>query len=301
MIPKIAIIGSLNMDFVVQTTRHPVEGETLLGEKISYFPGGKGANQAVGASRLGADVKMIGSVGNDLYGNELISSLKSDGVDVSSIKEVDSTSTGTAIILLAKGENSIIVIQGANAECSPKDIDHNIEIIKESDIVLIQMEIPLETVCYAVQVAKRLNKTIILNPAPAQHLPSEILNCIDYITPNETELAILTKDKAESDDLESKIDTLLLAGVKHVITTLGSNGVAYKGNGQSLQKIQGYNVPVVDTTGAGDAFNAGFAYSIGQGKSIIDSIVFANKTAALAIGKSGAQSGMPLLKEVLEF
>ncbi|MEH7123087.1 MULTISPECIES: ribokinase [unclassified Bacillus (in: firmicutes)] len=301
MISKIAVVGSINMDFVVQTDRIPVQGETLLGKEISYLPGGKGANQAVAASRLGAEARMIGSVGKDLYGKELISCLSSNGVEVSSIKEIEGLSTGTAIILLANGENSIIVIQGANEKCLPEDIDRNIDVLMESDIVLIQMEIPMETVCHTVKIANLLNKTVILNPAPAQHIPEDIMACVDIITPNETELDILTSNWAVGNALESKMDALLSRGVRNVITTLGSEGVAYKGDGQSFQRIPSYKVPVKDTTGAGDAFNAGLAYAIGQGKTILDSIEFANKTAALAIGKSGALLGMPSLTEVLSF
>ncbi|MEH7522132.1 ribokinase [Bacillus sp. JJ1503] len=302
MISKIAVVGSINMDFVVQTDRIPVQGETLLGKEISYLPGGKGANQAVAASRLGAEARMIGSVGKDLYGKELISCLSSNGVEVSSIKEIEGLSTGTAIILLANGENSIIVIQGANEKCLPEDIDRNIDVLMESDIVLIQMEIPMETVCHTVKIANLLNKTVILNPAPAQPIPEDILACVDIITPNETELDILTSNWVVGNAaLESKMEALLSRGVRNVITTLGSEGVAFKGDGQGFQRMPSYNVPVKDTTGAGDAFNAGLAYAIGQGKTILDSIEFANKTAALAIGKSGALLGMPSLTEVLSF
>lgn len=301
MNPKIAVIGSLNMDIVVHTPRFPLQGETLLGDKISHFPGGKGANQAVGAARLGAEVKMIGCVGKDANGDELKKSLKKSGVDVSSIGEVEEVSTGTAMILLANTDNSIIVIPGANGQCSPAIIEQYIQVIKESDIVLIQMEIPLETVFYAIRTAKKFNKIVVLNPAPAQQIPTDILACVDYITPNETELAILTRSLTKSNDLEGKMDALLSEGVQHVITTLGSKGVAYKGTGQCLQQLPGYKVPVVDTTGAGDTFNAGFAYSLGIGRTVLESLQFASIAAALAIGKTGAQTGMPTLKEVETF
>lgn len=301
MISKIAVVGSMNMDFVVQTDRIPIVGETLLGKNISYLPGGKGANQAVAAARLGAKVHIIGSVGKDLYGRELISCLSSNGVEVSSIKELEDNSTGTAIILLAKGENSIIVIQGANKECLPEDIDFNLDVFKDSDIVLVQMEIPVKTVCHTIKLAKSLKKIVILNPAPAQFIPEEVLANVDIITPNETELNILTRNCAEGDGLESRMDALLSMGVRNVITTLGSEGVAFKGDGYRFQRIPSYKVPVKDTTGAGDAFNAGLAYATGQGYTILDSITFANKAAALAIGKSGALLGMPSLADVLNF
>lgn len=298
MRPKIAVIGSLNMDMVVQATRPPVMGETILGQSMRFVPGGKGANQAVGLARLGAEVALIGSVGNDVFANDLLNSLTSAGVDITAVKKSESRETGSAFILLAEGENSIIVIQGANACCTPSDIDTHVELIQNADLVLMQMEIPLETVCYAAQAAKRYNKTIILNPAPAQPLPSELLACIDYMTPNETELSILADGQA---GMEESMDLLLSQGVRHVITTLGAEGVAYKAVGQPLQRVGGYRVPVVDTTGAGDAFNAGFAYALGMGKTTGEAIAFANKVAAVAVGRFGAQQGMPTLEEVANF
>lgn len=298
MRPKIVVIGSLNMDLIVQAARPPVMGETILGKSMKFVPGGKGANQAVALARLGAEVSLIGSVGKDFFACELLNSLKMAGVDRTGVKEIESSGTGTAFILLTEEENSIVVVQGANAYCTPDDIDAHMELIKNAEFVLLQMEIPLETVCYVAQVAKRLNKTIILNPAPAQKLPGELLACIDYLTPNETELSILADGQA---GLEKGIDTLLSQGVQKVITTLGAEGVAYKERGQQLQHYRSYRVPVVDTTGAGDAFNAGLTYALGTGKTQGEAISFANKVAALAVSRFGAQSGMPTLEEVIRF
>ncbi len=286
------------MDLVVQAARPPVMGETILGKSMQFVPGGKGANQAVALARLGAEVSLIGSVGKDFFADELVNSLESAGVDKTAVKTIESSSTGTAFILLTEEENSIVVVPGANAYCTKEDIDAHIDMIKQADFVLLQMEIPLETVCYVSQVAKRLGKTVILNPAPAQKLPGELLACIDYLTPNETELAILADGEPE---LEKGIDALLAQGVRTVITTLGAEGVAYKTSGQALQRVGSYRVPVVDTTGAGDAFNAGLTYALGIGKPQAEVIAFANKVAALAVSKFGAQLGMPTLEEVLRF
>ncbi|WP_289142681.1 ribokinase [uncultured Brevibacillus sp.] len=298
MKPNIVVIGSMNMDMVVQAPRLPVKGETLLGKSLQFVPGGKGANQAIGLARLGAEVAMIGRVGKDHFGSELLSSLRAGGVNSTGVKNTESAETGAASIMLAEGDNSIIVVPGANAHCTPADIEAQIELIERADIVLMQLEIPLATVTYAAKVAKQLEKTVILNPAPAQRLPPELLACVDYMTPNETELAILSEGQT---GLEERMDAILTLGVHHVITTLGAQGVAYKEKGKTLLRIPGHQVPVVDTTGAGDAFNVGLAYAIGSGQVLPDAISFANKVAAVSVGRFGAQQGMPTLEEVVHF
>jgi len=286
------------MDMVVQAPRLPVMGETILGHSVEFVPGGKGANQAIGLARLGSEVAMIGSVGEDLFGGELLSSLQAGGVNSAGVKKSTSSDTGAAFIVLAQGDNSIIVVPGANAHCTPADIDAQMALIESADIVLMQMEIPLETVTYAAQAAKRLNKTVILNPAPAQKLPPELLACVDVITPNETELSLLTDGQGS---LEEQMDALLAQGVHQVIATLGAQGVAFKEQGKPLQRLAGHRVEVVDTTGAGDAFNAGLAYGLGSGHPIEQAIGFANKVAAISVGRFGAQQGMPTLDEVVKF
>ncbi|RSK55640.1 ribokinase [Bacillus canaveralius] len=301
MKPKITVIGSLNMDLLVKSSRFPNSGETILGESVEYFSGGKGANQAVAASRLGAEVTMIGAVGDDLYGDRLKEILKKDQVDISSIKTVGGESSGLAIILLENADNRIIVIQGANAHCTKEDIDLNQAKIRESDIILIQMEVPLETVNYAVSMAKTFNKTVILNPAPAQELSDDLLQKVDIITPNDTELRLLTNKKTEGYNFIQRIDMLLEKGVQHVVTTIGSEGSVYKAAKQELITFPAYQVPVVDTTGAGDCFNGALAFALGRGDSITDAIKLANKTAALSVSKYGAQSSMPTLDDVREF
>lgn len=301
MKPKITVIGSLNMDLVVQSSKFPASGETILGESLKYLPGGKGANQAVAASRLGAEVTMIGAVGDDIYGEKLIEMLKEDNVNTAHVKKVSGESSGVALIFLEKEDNRIIVVQGANAQCLKEDIDINKDIISDSDIVLIQLEIPLETVQHAVQLAKEFKKTIILNPAPAQILPDKLLQQIDIITPNETELQILSNDKSANKSLDRCIDSLLGKGVQHVVATIGEKGALYKSFQQELKSYPGYQVDVVDTTGAGDCFNGGLAVALGRGLHMSDALVFANKVAALSVGRFGAQSSMPHIEEVLNF
>lgn len=294
--PKIVVIGSLNMDLVVKAVRAPNRGETVLGEEIHFIPGGKGANQAIGLARLGAETTMIGAVGSDAFGEELKNALQADGVDTSSIKVLDSCATGVASILLSEGDNSIVVVPGANAYCLPEDLDQYEGMISEADLVLLQLEIPLLTVEHAIRLARKHGTPVMLNPAPAQSLSQDFLSQVDYLTPNRSELALLTE--MPEDSVEQGIQRLLEVGVSCCVTTLGAEGVAFMETGGSLANISGYLVPVVDTTGAGDAFNAGLAYALAQKKPIREAAEFAVKVSALAVTKFGAQAGMPTLAEV---
>lgn len=294
---KIVVVGSLNMDFVVKAVRAPRSGETVLGEEIHFIPGGKGANQAVGLARLGAETTMIGAVGGDAFGAELKKALKKEGVDTSYIRVLASEATGVASILLAEGDNSIVVVPGANGHCLPEDLDQCEEKIAEADLVLLQLEIPLLTVEYAIKLARKHGKTVMLNPAPAQSLSQDLLSKVDYLTPNRSELALLTRMPHES-TIAQGIEQLLAAGVFCCVTTLGAEGVVYREKGGNLVKVSGYRVPVVDTTGAGDAFNAGLAFALAQKKSIQEAAELAVQVSALAVTKFGAQGGMPTLVEV---
>ena len=298
--PKIVVIGSLNMDLVVKAGRAPKRGETVLGEEIHFVPGGKGANQAVGLARLGAETTMIGAVGSDAFGEELKKALEKDGVNTSSVKVLDSEATGIASILLAEGDNSIVVVPGANAQCLPEDLDRHEGIIAEADLVLLQLEIPLVTVEYAIKLARKHGKIVMLNPAPAQSLSPELLRQVNYLTPNRSELALLSR-MAEESSIAQGVEKLLEVGVSCCVTTLGAEGVALMEIGSSLVKVSGYIVPVVDTTGAGDAFNAGLAYALAQKKPIREAAEFAVQVSALAVTKFGAQGGMPTLAEVEEY
>lgn len=298
--PKIVVVGSLNMDLVVLAKRAPKRGETVLGDEIHFIPGGKGANQAVGLARLGAETTMIGAVGSDAFGVKLMEALQKDGVNTTSIKRLASVATGVASILLAEGDNSIVVVPGANAQCLPEDLDRYEEKIAEADLVLLQLEIPLDTVEYAIKLARKYDKIVMLNPAPAQNLTQEILSKVDYITPNRSELTLLTRMTEES-TIAKGMEQLLEAGVSCCVTTLGEEGVAFMEKGDRLVKVSGHKVPVVDTTGAGDAFNAGLAYALAQKKPIREAVEFAVSVSALAVTKFGAQGGMPTLVEVEEY
>ena len=290
------------MDIVVEAARSPEQGETVLGDKVHFIPGGKGANQAVAAARLGAKTRMIGAVGTDQFGEQLITSLQNEKIEISSIKRLDHCHSGVASILLTEHDNRIVVVPGANGECLPADLEQNREAIQKSDILLLQLEIPLKTVEYAVQLAKEYQKTVVLNPAPAMKLSQEMLAAIDFITPNRSELGLLTNRTVETEqDLEQAMSALMDQGPKNVITTLGKDGAAYMDDKRTLQKVAGHSVSVVDTTGAGDAFNAAFACSIAAGKTIAEAVSFAVKVSAVKVTKLGAQSGMPNLAEVERF
>jgi len=299
--PKIAVIGSLNMDIVIEAQRAPRVGETILGKEAHFIPGGKGANQAVASARLGAYTSMIGAVGQDAFGNQLLASMQQEGIDCQTIKSVEQAATGIANILLAEGDNSIIVVPGANAYCTPEDIDRHEQVIADADVVMLQLEIPLETVTYAAEKAKKLGKQVILNPAPAQALPDRLFAAIDILTPNETEVYQLAGYADGEVELQQAMQALQSKGVQQVITTLGSKGAAFLDQSGQLEIVPAYKVEVVDTTGAGDSFNAGLAVAIGTGKRIPEAVVFASKVAAMAVTKMGAQQGMPTLEQVENF
>ncbi|MDP4159367.1 MAG: ribokinase [Bacillota bacterium] len=297
--PKIIVIGSLNMDLVVKAVRAPGRGETVMGQEIHFIPGGKGANQAVGLARLGAETTMIGAVGSDAFGEELKLALQKDGINTSNVKVLASEATGVASILLAEGDNSIVVVPGANAQCLPEDLDRCEDIITEADLVLLQLEIPLMTVEYAVKLARKHGKAVMLNPAPAQSLSEDLISKVDYLTPNRSELALIT-GTAEESSISQGIRRLLDLGVSCCVTTLGAEGAAFREKGGNLVNVSGHRVSVVDTTGAGDAFNAGLAFALAQKKSIQEAVEFAVQVSALAVTKFGAQGGMPTLAEVEE-
>lgn len=300
--PRIAVIGSLNIDIVVETDRFPQVGETILGSKVSYVPGGKGANQAVASARLGAETYMIGAIGDDSNGRMIRAALEQEQIRTETLKVVNSAATGIASIVSSNKNNQIVVVPGANSMLTPEDIEQARPILEKTDIALVQLEIPLETVAFAVDYLKKLGIKVILNPAPARELPIHTLQSADYLTPNESEIEFLTGTQLKPGDLPHEaMEMLINQGVNNVITTLGSNGAAYRGKDGSLFHIPGYPMPVKDTTGAGDAFNAGFAYSLHREQDPIKAIQFANRVAALSVTRYGAQAGMPYLQEVIQF
>lgn len=300
--PTITVVGSLNMDIIIESDKEPSKGETILGDKGTILPGGKGANQALAAARLGANVSMIGSVGHDEFGASSIKSLQNNGVNINSIKKVDHLNTGFASIFITKSDNKIVVIPGANEEVKNTDIDRHLSIINDSDVILLQLEIPVETVLYVAKTAKNLGKKVILNPAPAIDLPKEIFEYIDIFTPNETELEFYAKKRLSDNNLNELVNEIRELGHFDVVVTLGSKGSAYMEKDNTLLIYKpSYKVPVIDTTGAGDSFNGALAVSIAEGIDIDNAINFASAASALSIIKYGAQNGMPCKKDVSNF
>lgn len=286
---KMTIIGSSSMDLVVTASKRPNKGETILGESFKTVPGGKGANQAVAAARLGAEVYMVGCVGDDGFGEEIVNNFTANGVFTTFVEPVTHSETGTAHITLAEGDNSIIVVKGANNYVTPEFVEKALDVIRESDIVLIQQEIPEETVEYVTEICFENNVPLLLNPAPARHISKTVIEKAAFITPNEWEASVLFENKDIHDALKKYPNKLLV--------TEGKNGVRYY-DGENEVLVPAYVVDAVDTTGAGDTFNAAFAVAVAEGKSIKDSIRFANLAASLSVTKFGAQGGMPTREEV---
>ncbi|MDO6850549.1 ribokinase [Priestia megaterium] len=288
---KVTVIGSSSMDLVVTSNIRPGAGETVLGESFKTVPGGKGANQAVAAARLGADVSMIGCVGEDHYGKAILENFKSNGVSVENMKPVTGSDSGTAHIILAEGDNSIVVVKGANDYITPDYVEKAKEKIKEADIVLIQQEIPEETVEYVAQLCQELKVLLLLNPAPARPLKAEVIEQVSYITPNEHEAELLFEGKEKEEVLKQYPNKLFI--------TEGKQGVRYF-DGEKEVLVPSYQVETIDTTGAGDTFNAAFAVALAEGMGFEKGIQFANRAASLSVTKFGAQGGMPTRKEVEE-
>ena len=298
---NICVIGSLNMDLVVNVDTMPKPGQTIIGSNFKEVPGGKGANQAVAMARLNGNVSMIGKVGEDGFGQTLINSLKNDKVDTTYI-QTSKGATGVALITVDKNaQNSIVVSPGANFEVKEDAIDHNIEAIKNSDIVVLQLETPLNTIKYALNKAKELNKYTILNPAPAVKLDDEIIKNVDLLTPNETELEIISGVSIETEeDIQKAAQIMIEKGVKELIVTLGSKGSLYINKEKSMFK-KAYKVEAVDTTAAGDSYTGALAVALSQDKNIEDAMDFASKVGALSVLKEGAQSSLPTLEDVKNF
>lgn len=298
---NICVIGSLNMDLVVNVDAMPKPGQTIIGSNFKEVPGGKGANQAVAMARLNGNVSMIGKVGEDGFGQTLINSLKNDKVDTTYIQTTKG-STGVALITVDKNaQNSIVVSPGANFEVKEEDIDNNIKAIENSDIVVLQLETPLNTIKYALNKAKKLNKYTILNPAPAVKLDDEIIKNVDLLTPNETELEIISGVSIENEeDIQKAAQIMIEKGVKELIVTLGSKGSLYINKEKSMFK-KAYKVEAVDTTAAGDSYTGALAVALSQDKGIEDAMDFASKVGALSVLKEGAQSSLPTLEDVKNF
>lgn len=279
------------MDLVVTSSRRPGAGETVLGDSFKTVPGGKGANQAVAAARLGAEVAMIGRVGDDAFGKDIVENFRANAVNTQNVKPVTHLESGTAHIILAEGDNSIVVVEAANREVTPAYVDEAAELIRGADIVLIQQEIPEETVVHVSALCAEFGTPLLLNPAPARTLPQQVIDNAAYITPNEHEAEILFQGMSPAQALRQYPNKLFI--------TEGSKGVRYFDGTEEIL-VPTYKVEAVDTTGAGDTFNAAFAVALAEGKALQESIRFANRAASLSVTKFGAQGGMPTRDEVEE-
>lgn len=298
----LAVIGSINMDMVTRVDRFPRPGETRTGRAFTTVPGGKGANQAVALGRLGADVRMLGCVGNDLFGRQYLQHFGENGVDPALVFVSEAQGTGVAAIEVNdEGENHIVVVPGANGDCGPEWLDEALPRALDADIFLLQLEIPLETVWAAIRKLKDAGKTVVLDPAPAVPLPAEVLKGLDYLTPNETELRVLTPELPEAADAEARMRQLLARGVQCVIHKSGADGAYIARANEPTRHIPGFKVTPVDTTAAGDTFNAGLALGLAQGLAFHEAVRLANAAAALSVTALGAQGGMPTMEEVRRF
>ena len=288
---KIAVIGSINMDQTVLAERIPLKGETLKGSDLQYIPGGKGANQAVAMARLGAKVAMFGCVGNDDNGKKLVANLKKEGVDTEGIRIVEGIPTGLAIITVGENDNTIIVVAGANGLVDKDYVDSIKGELFKYDMVVLQHEIPLETVHYIVKLCYEMGIQTVLNPAPAEAVPNDIIDKVTYLTPNEHEAGLIFgKDKS--------IEELLKEYPEKLLITMGSKGVTTCLKNGKILTVPSRKSKVVDTTGAGDTLNGAFAVKISENAQMQEALIFANTAAGLSTEKMGAQGGMPTLKEV---
>ncbi|HTG67196.1 MAG TPA: ribokinase [Flavobacterium sp.] len=296
---KIIVVGSSNTDMVVQTNHIPVPGETVLGGKFFMNPGGKGANQAVAVTRLGGKVVFITKIGRDKFGAELLKKFKEEGINTQFASIHKSEPTGVALITLGeKAENSIVVSPGANNSLKKKNINKALDEIKEADIILIQLEIPLKIVKQVISIGKEYGKKVILNPAPAQELEDELYKGLYAIIPNETEAEIMTGVKVTDAESAKKAAMIFRdKGVANVIITMGDKGAFVFSNDVS-EIISSCKVEAVDTTAAGDTFSGAFVVGINNGMSLREAVEFANRSASLAVTKYGAQSSIPYLKDL---
>jgi ribokinase len=296
----VLVVGSANMDLVVQCSRFPLPGETIFGNKFQMFPGGKGANQAVSCAKLGMKTYFIGKMGEDDFGKRLSKTMLDDGVDLTRLMTDKKESTGIGLITIdSNGQNEIVVISGSNMNLYPGDVRSNKDIFAQTKVVLTQLEIPPDTVDETARLANENDNIFILNPAPASEIPDEIYPLIHYLTPNETELRILSNMMvSDAASAEKAARVILQKGVQNVIVTLGEKGALLVNNNNN-ELFPAQKVTVVDTTAAGDAFNGALAYSLAENKEIADAIRFANKVASFSVTKMGAQSSLPKINELM--
>jgi ribokinase len=298
---RIVVAGSLVFDFVARAPRLPRKGETVLGEQFGMYPGGKGANQAVQAARLGAEVFLIGCVGRDFLGDRLLASLQESRVNSDFVRRDAALQTAACCIHVDhEGQNTIVIVPEANQACSPEDVSAAAEVIRTADVLVCQLEIPLATVTHAAELAARDQIRFLLNPAPAQPLPDSLLAVTTVVTPNEIEAEILTGLPPSLPAWESRAaQELCRRGAATAILTLGERG-AYLATTSAGRLIAGYRVPVIDATAAGDAFSGALAVALAEGKELSEGVAFANAAGALATTRPGAQPSLATRAEVEE-
>jgi len=297
---KIVVVGSTNTDMVVKSTRIPVPGESIVGGNFFMNAGGKGANQAVAAARLGGDVTFIAKTGNDIFGKQALELFKNEGINCGHLFVDETTPSGVALIILdAKGENCIVVALGANNNLTADEVLSARAEFEAADVVLMQLETPIETVVKTAEACFLLGKKVVLNPAPACTLPPELFKYLYLITPNETEAEILTgvvvTDSTSATKAAIELHNL---GIQNVIITMGSQGAFLYSDGKG-QLIPAQKVKAIDTTAAGDTFNGALAVAIAEGKSLTEAVMFGNMAAAISVTRLGAQTSVPYLNEII--
>lgn len=294
---RILVIGSANTDLTVYAERMPLPGETVTGHDFSLNSGGKGANQAAAVAKLGGNVKLIGAVGNDANGKKIIEDLESHSVEFDGIR-IEKAPTGTATIIVINSENSIIINEGANAFVTPQLIEQKADLIRQADYLIMQLEIPVETVIRAAEIAKESNTAVILNPAPCKAFPDSLYELTDIIIPNEHEASGLTGIYGNNDnELKQKIEFLRKKGVKTVIITLGDKGSIYNISDE-IFTCPAENVEAVDTTCAGDSFIGALCLKLSEGFELSEAIKYASKVAAITVSRTGALASIPFEYEI---
>lgn len=304
MPPLVTVVGSLNTDLVIRAPHLPAPGETVSGGEFATFPGGKGANQAVAAARLGARVGMVGCVGGDDFGRRLVDGLRRDGIDVTHVRADEGTASGMALITVDPGgQNTIVVAPGANWRLTPDDVALTEPLIRESSVLLLQLEVPIETVLAAARLASTAGVRVVLDPAPAPRspLPPDLVKLVDVINPNETEARALSGITVADEQAAGRAAaSLLTQGARAVVIKLGSRG-AFVHDGGSTVMVPGIRVDAVDATAAGDAFAGALAVGLAEGHDLVAAVHFANAAGALSVTRRGAQPSMPHRAEVDAF
>ena len=299
--PVIVVLGAINMDLVVSAARVPAPGETVVGERFNTTPGGKGANQAVAAANLGAEVRMIGRVGADAFGAELVAGLEGRGIDVRGVAQDPELASGVAMILLdSDRQNYIVAAYGANAACGQAELEAAKGALQEADALLLQLEVPLKVSLEAARYARSRGAKVIWDPAPAVPLPREVYEAVDVLTPNQTEAAALTGiDVGDLDSATASAAALRTAGARAVVVKLGKAGACFAGP-EETGHVPAFAVEAVDTVAAGDAFGAALAVAVVEGRSLAEAVRFGSAAGAVAVTRPGAQGAMPNREEVEE-